>query len=206
MHCFVRMGHWGYWQTQNASHNANPWHNTCIPAHCHCSGMHLGRARPRLGFRWAAKCSVSCQRRRTDERSDVNCLGYNSDLAVRPSHFPSAIRAHFLPSNLRASHGLDTCVAAPGHKSLDFACHLFITYTDSVWCLTNLLLDAVIIQLWKKGREAITPETACQHSPSWDGIISLQGKRLARPHRPHPKQKDLSRFTFSRNTHPGMGF
>lgn len=33
--------------------------------------------RPVLAYAWAAKCSVSCQRGRRDERSHVNCLGYN---------------------------------------------------------------------------------------------------------------------------------
>lgn len=128
---------------QNVSPNNTPWRAGVS----HRGGMQLGRAQPPLGLCWTPKCSVSCQERRTDERSHVNCLGYNSNLAVRSSHFPSAIRAHFLPSNLQASHGVDICVAAQSHKRPDFTCHLFITYMDSVWCLMNWLLDAVIMRL-----------------------------------------------------------
>ncbi len=63
------------------------------PTHTHSSFWHWGGMQPltaptHLSAQWAAKYNVSFQRRRSDERSQVNCLGYNRNLPVRLSHFP----------------------------------------------------------------------------------------------------------------------
>ena len=72
------------------------WRPTNKPQHTcsqpppiwHSSGMRPLTALSHPGVHRAAKYNVSFQRRCSDERSQVNCLGYNRNLPVRPSHIP----------------------------------------------------------------------------------------------------------------------
>lgn len=141
------MQRWVHWQTPNVSPNDNPWHARAsrpIATAVECSWAGLSTV---LAFAERLSAVSLVKEDVQMKEAMLIALATTAGLAVRSSHFPSAIRAHFLPGNSRASHGVDTCVAARSHKRPDFTCHLFITYTDSVWCLMNWLLDAVIIEL-----------------------------------------------------------
>lgn len=73
-----------------ASHQKSPTtHMSTTTSFWHSSGIQPQTALSHPGgTHWAAKHNVSFERRCSDERSQVNCLGYNRNLPVRPSHFP----------------------------------------------------------------------------------------------------------------------
>lgn len=137
---------------------------------------------PHLGAHWVAKYNVSCQRRCWDERSHVNCLGYNRNLPVRPSHLPWQLGLTSCQVLVNTATGSTlVCGCTKRRRRPDFTRHLFIIYKDKVGCTMIWFRDAVIIWMWKKRK---------RDGYSGDGLSPLTKlKCVAQPPLPPPNDK-----------------
>lgn len=147
-------------RSDNQGQRASLWRPNNNPRHAHllswhCSWMHPLTAQTHLGAHWEAKYNVSFQRRHSDERSQVNCLGYNGNLPVRPSHFPWQLgltSPHVLVNKPWGRHSRDWAVA----WRPDSTCHLIVIYRKCrAWKIGSWVLSLHTVDVTGRKRYII---------------------------------------------------